>query len=57
LIYQVIGTGSNPVVSTTVLVSAIRSIGSDHGNRSSCAWKGLEKSRLFPFYVDKDAAH
>ena len=45
--YQSVGAGSKPVVSTTVLVSAIRSIGSGQKNCSSFAWEGLEKSRLF----------
>ena len=47
LVYQVIGAGSKPVASTTVLVSAIRSIGSGQKSCSSFAWGGLDKSRLF----------
>jgi hypothetical protein len=48
LVYQTSGAGSNPVVSTTVLVDAIRSIGNDQCNCISFAWESLEKSGLFP---------
>jgi hypothetical protein len=48
LVYQAVGAGSNPVASTTVLVSAIRSIGNGQENCNSCAWESLEKSGLFP---------
>ena len=47
-VYQAAGAGSNPVVSTTVLVSAIRSIGNGLKNCNSCAWEGLEISGPFP---------
>ena len=47
-VYQTSGAGSNPVVSTTVLVGAIRSIGNGQENCSSCAWESPEKSGLFP---------
>jgi hypothetical protein len=47
-VYQTSGAGSNPVTSTTVLVSAIRSIGSDQKSCKSFAGESLEKSGLFP---------
>jgi len=46
-VYQTSGAGSNPVVSTTDLAYAIRSIGSDQKSCNSFAWESLEKSGLF----------
>lgn len=46
--YQSVGAGSIPVASTTVLVSATRSIGNGQEICNGCAWESLEKSGLFP---------
>ncbi len=48
IVYQIIGAGSNPVASTTVLANAIQAIGSDQENYICFAGKSLEKSGLFP---------
>ncbi|MBP6152646.1 MAG: hypothetical protein KA413_04190, partial [Candidatus Methylopumilus sp.] len=48
LVYQVIGAGSNPVASTTVLTVSARSIGNGQKSCSRYAWEGLERSGPFP---------
>ena len=48
LVYQVIGAGSNPVASTTVLTVLARSIGNGQKSCSRYAWEGLERSGPFP---------
>jgi hypothetical protein len=48
IVYQAIGAGSNPVVSTTVLADAIRSVGNGQKKTIGFAWRGLEKSGPFP---------
>ena len=48
IVYQTIGTGSNPAASTAALTEAIRSLGTDQCNCFSFAWEGSKKSGPFP---------
>ena len=45
--YQSVGAGSNPVASTTVLASAIRSIGNGQKSCISFAWEGPREIGAF----------
>ena len=48
LVYQIVGAGSNPVASTTVLTVVARSIGNGQKSCGSFAWEGLERLGPFP---------